>query len=320
MDRPLLHHERRVGFLMHTKKTLVLAHYYTTPEVQQMADYVGDSLDLAIKAVEEKPDRIVFAGVRFMAETVKLMLPNTEVILPHANSTCSLVTQTDVNRLRRWANWRSDETTTHVMYINSSVEMKALADIIVTSRNVSDIVEAEYAKGNNVIFSPDRNMGAYLNYTNGYNMNVWTAVCEVHDQFKQEEIDKAMRKWTDGPKFLLAHPESPLPVLKRADMVGSTSKMLQWVKDYPHSTATIFVATEEGLLHNMRTARPELDIQQAPTYSGCQCNQCPFMKMNTPDLVQAAVEGHAGVKIDYLSEDLMDRARKPVERMLAFSS
>jgi len=199
--------------------------------------------------------------------------------------------------------------------------MKSLADIIVTSRNVDDVVAAEIAKGNKVIFSPDRNMGAYLNYQYGYDMPTWTAVCEVHDKFKEDEINRAMAAWSDGPKYLIAHPESPLPVLKKADMVGSTSKMLQFIKDLPKSsgtTAIIYVATEEGLLYNMREARPDLDIRLAPTYSGCQCNACPFMKQNTIDLVQKSIDGTAGIEIDYLSNEMIAAAIKPVERMLEF--
>lgn len=302
------------------KDTLILAHYYTVPEVQQMADYVGDSLELALKAVNEKPKRIIFAGVRFMAETVKIMLPDTEVILPHADSTCSLVTQTNLDDLKRWRDKYADHI--HVMYINSSAEMKATANWIVTSRNVDDIIESEYKQGNKVIFSPDRNMGEYLNYRYNYGMPVYNSVCVVHDAFKEEEINYLLSEksgWTDGPKYLIAHPESPLPVLKRANMVGSTSKMLNWIKAFPHRIGTIFVATEEGLLYNMRLARPDLDIRPYTSYNGCQCNRCEFMKLNTVDLIQGSVEGSAGVVIDYISESLVERARKPIERMLKFS-
>jgi len=305
--------------------TLVLAHYYTIPEVQEMADFVGDSLELSRKAAEIKPKRIVFAGVRFMAETAKILSPKSEVIIPDIESTCSLVEDTDSIILAHWvANHRRyqkaefGKDTTHIMYINSSAEMKALADIIVTSANVEDVVRGEIEKGNSVFFSPDYNMGRYLNKTNGWDMGLWNAVCEVHDKFKAEEIDFAMKGWTDGPKFLLAHPESPLPVLEKADLVGSTSKMLKWVEDYPHKIATIFVATEDGLLYNMRKLRPELDIRQAPTYSGCQCNSCPYMKMNTVELVKASIEGTAGQEIDYLSSKEIKKARKPLDRMLNY--
>lgn len=305
--------------------TLVLAHYYTIPEVQEMADFVGDSLELSRKAAEIKPKRIVFAGVRFMAETAKILSPESEVIIPDYGATCSLVEDTDPLILDHWArNYaRYQEAefgkkTTHIMYINSSAAMKSQADIIVTSANVEDVVRGEMEKGNAVFFSPDRNMGQYLNKTNGWDMGLWTAVCEVHDKFKAEEIDKAMKGWTDGPKFLLAHPESPLPVLEKADLVGSTSKMLKWVEDYPNKIATIFVATEDGLLYNMRKSRPELDIRQAPTYSGCQCNSCPYMKLNTVDKVTDSIEYGAGTVINYLSDEEMALARKPIERMLDY--
>lgn len=307
-------------------KTLVLAHYYTIPEVQAMADFVGDSLELAQKAKESSAERIVFAGVRFMAETTKMLNPNACVILPSAEASCSLVDQTDVEHLGLWTEMHRERARqegkelSHIMYINSDVKMKAYADIIVTSRNVDDVVKAEIEAGKYVIFSPDRNMGAYLNYQYGYNIPVWTAVCEVHDKFKQEEIERAMNGWTDGPKFLLAHPESPLPVLQKADVVGSTSKMLQWVLDYPktNTVPVVFVATEDGLLYNMREARPDMDIRQAPVYTGCQCNSCPFMKQNTVQLVVDSIEGKAGIEIDYLTDEMIASAIAPVNRMLEF--
>ncbi len=299
-----------------TKDTLILAHYYCTPDVQEMADYVGDSLDLAMRAVEEKPKRIIFAGVRFMAETAKILNPDTEVILPDARSSCSLVEQTDINKLRKWREVYSDHI--HVSYINSSAEHKAISDIIVTSRIVDDVIKKIYDQGKKVIFSPDRNMGAYLNLTYGYNMPLWSAVCEVHDKFKAEELEKAMMGWTDGGKYVIAHPESPLPILLRSDYVGSTHGMLNWVKEFPYKVGTIFVATEEGLLYNLRQMRPELDIRQAPIYSGCACNKCEFMKRNTVDNVKHAKLFGMGTKINYLSDELMERARLPIERMLEF--
>jgi quinolinate synthase len=311
------------------KDTLVLAHYYTIPEVQAMADYVGDSLELAQRAKDSKAKRIVFAGVRFMAETTKMLNPNAQVILPSAEASCSLVDQTDITELGMWTEMHREKARqegkelSHVMYINSSVEMKAYADIIVTSRNVDDVIKAEIDAGKYVIFSPDSNMGKYLNYQYDYNIPVWTAVCDVHDKFKEEEINAVMMVWTDGPKFLLAHPESPLPVLKRADVVGSTSKMLQWVKDYPRDQGTrahVVVATEDGLLYNMREARPDLDIIQAPVYDGCKCVFCPFMKTNTINLVQQSIDGSAGVEIDYLTDEAIARAIAPVNRMLDFNS
>lgn len=301
---------------MKNDNTLVLAHYYTEPEVQEMADYVGDSLDLAQIAQREKPKRIVFAGVKFMAETAKILNPDTEVILPDSNSTCSLVEQTDIVKLEAWAGQYKDHT--HVMYINSSAKMKALADVIVTSRIVDDVVATEYANGNKVIFSPDRNMGAYLNHEYGYNMPTWTAVCDVHEKFKADELQRAIGGWHDGGTFVLAHPESPLAVLKMADYVGSTKGMLDWVKKHPYSLSRIFVATEEGLLYNMKKLRPDLDIRLAPTYSGCQCNACPYMKMNNVDNITAAIKTGKGLKIQLSDLDIM-KAYKPIARMMEYA-
>jgi quinolinate synthase len=160
-------------------------------------------------------------------------------------------------------------------------------------------------------------MGAWLNYQYGYDMPVWNAVCEVHDQFKEAQINTLLKHSNKGK--LIAHPESPLPVLKRADFVGSTKQMLDWIRQLEDNTATVYVATEEGLLHNMKHLRPDLDIQQAPTYSGCQCNACPYMKRNTPDLVKQAQQGK-GFQIDYLDDTTMQQARQPIERMLTFST
>ena len=297
--------------------TLTLAHYYTIPEVQAMADYVGDSLELALIAQREKADRIVFAGVKFMAETTKIINQDTQVILPDEASTCSLVTQTDIKALRQWREAYSDHV--HVSYINSSAEHKTLSDWIVTSRNVDDIIASLYAEGKKVIFSPDRNMGAYLNYQYGYDMPVWNAVCEVHDKFKDEQIQIIMQQAkTEGDVYLLAHPESPLPVLKQADFIGSTKQMLSWVENFTGATGTIYVATEEGLLNNMRQLRSKLNIQQAPIYSGCQCNACPYMKRNTVERVRRAQQGD-GIMIDYLDDNTLNQARVPIERMLSFS-
>ena len=171
---------------------LTLAHYYTTPDVQAMADYVGDSLDLALIAQREKANRIVFAGVQFMAETTRILNPEADVILPDEGATCSLVTQTEIEALKLWREKYADHV--HVSYINSSAEHKTISDWIVTSRNVDDIIASLYAEGKNVIFSPDRNMGAYLNYQYGYNIPIWNAVCEVHDKFKDEQIQYMMEQ------------------------------------------------------------------------------------------------------------------------------
>ena len=224
---------------------------------------------------------------------------------------------TDIKKLREWRNKYSDYV--HVAYVNSSAEHKALADWTVTSRNVDDIIAHIYKEGQKVIYSPDRNMGAYLNFQYGYNMPLWSAVCEVHDKFNKEELDKLLQN-ISGDKYVISHPESPLPVLQESNFVGSTSQLLNWVKTYSGDiSAVILVATEDGILYNMKMARPELDIRQAPIYTGCKCNSCPYMKLNTVEAVRAAQNGNGGLAIDYLSDEIIERARQPIERMLSFS-
>jgi quinolinate synthase len=298
------------------KKVVTLAHYYTIKEVQQMADKVGDSLELALYARDCGADIIIFAGVRFMAETAKILNPQAKVILPHRDSTCSLVTMTDINELKKWREQYKDYV--HVAYINSSAQHKALSDWIVTSRNVVDIIDYLHKQGKKVIYSPDRNMGAYLNSEFGYDMPLWSAVCEVHDKFNKEALDDLITELDNY--HIISHPESPLPVLKQSEYIGSTFSLLNWVKDYQgNSSDVILVATEDGILYNMKTARPDLDIRQAPIYKGCQCNSCPYMKLNSIEAVKQAINGESGIEIDYLSEELMAQARIPIERMMNFS-
>ncbi len=301
---------------MKKRKVVTLAHYYTIPEVQDMADKVGDSLELALYAKDCDADVIVFAGVRFMAETAKIINPKAKVILPDINSTCSLVTMTDINKLKQWREEHKDYV--HVAYVNSSAEHKALSDWTVTSRNVADIIEYIYSQGKKVIYSPDRNMGAYLNAEYGYDMPLWSAVCEVHDKFNKEALDELVGS-ISGQKYIIAHPESPLPVLNDCDYIGSTHGLLNWVIDYNGSKdAVILVATEDGILYNMKKARPELDIRQAPIYTGCKCNSCPYMKLNTVEAVKLAQQEQGGTVVDYLSDDLIARARIPIDRMIEF--
>jgi quinolinate synthase len=304
-------------------KTVVLAHYYTTKEVQDLADHVGDSLDLAQKAQQSDADRIIFAGVRFMAETAKLLNPRAEVILPDWNSTCSLVEQTDTDSLQEWLIDYKDHT--HVMYINSSVAQKAMADYIVTSRNVEPLVVKLLEAGKKVVFSPDRNMGNWLNRKLGIKIPSWTAVCEVHDQFDKQRMKERFASYEDEKTpYLIAHPESPMPILDMADYIGSTAGMLKWVDeiqlDAPDEVKLdIFVATEFELVRMMRERRPDLNIWQVPVIADCRCNTCPYMKLNSREKVLAAVEGKGGTVIDYLTANQIERARIPVERMMHFN-
>ena len=251
-----------------------------------------------------------------MAETAKVLNPESEIILPDWNSTCSLVEQTDTSELRRWRESYPDHV--HVMYINSSVEQKALADWIVTSRNVEPIIAHIRSQGHEVMFSPDRNMGVYLNRKNRLEMPVWDAVCEVHDQFDHNRMAERYASIEEGKRFLISHPESPIGVLDMSDHISSTKGMLKWVEDFDGPEGSvIFVATEMELVLMMREMRPELGIWQVPVLAGCRCNECPYMKLNTLDKVKDAING-IGTKIDYISESQMERVRIPIERMMDF--
>jgi quinolinate synthase len=300
-------------------RTVTLAHYYTIPEVQVLADKVGDSLELAMYARDSKADVIVFAGVKFMAETAKILNPTAKVILPNINSTCSLVTQTDISALKSWREKYADYV--HVSYINSSAEHKALSDWIVTSRNADDVIAHLYKKGNKVIFSPDYNMGAYLNSQYGYDMPLWSAVCEVHDKFNLEALEDIYQQNSSKSIYLIAHPESTLPILSKADFIGSTTQMLNWVRDYSGNVkdSLMLIATESHILYNMGLIRPDLHIMQAPIYNGCQCNSCPYMGYNTVQAVKDAQQGNSGAEINYLTDELMQKSLIPLERMLEFS-
>jgi len=293
--------------------TIKLAHFYTTPDVQSEADFVGDSLDLSQKAKDSNADKIVFAGVRFMAETAKLLCPDAKVYLPDSNSTCSLVEQTDISALRLWR--QSYPEHVHVAYINSSIEHKAEADMIVTSRIVVDVIKQYYDAGKKVIFSPDRNMGTYINQEFGFDMPLWSAVCDVHEKFNELELAKMISNYFSMgiTPVVIAHPESPMNILDFAVYIGSTSGMLDFVENYPMDKSAIIVATEDGILHNMRTLRPDLTIIQAPTYKGCQCNSCPFMKMNSLDNFN-----DSGEEI-FISDELAERAIIPVNKMIEFN-
>jgi len=256
--------------------------------------------------------------LRFMAETAKVLSPNAEVILPDWESTCSLVEQTDIGELTRWREAHADHT--HVMYINSSVEQKALADWVVTSRNVEPIVSHLMDNGEKVMFSPDRNMGVYLNHKLETVMPVWSAVCEVHDQFDKDRLLDIFALHDSNKRFLISHPESPLAILNMSDYVSSTKGMLQWVEDYHGSLdAYIYVATENELIEIMREMRPDMNIEQVPVYNGCRCTTCPYMKLNTLQKVQAAMDGKAGVTIDYITDEQIEKVRVPIKRMVDFT-
>jgi quinolinate synthase len=272
-----------------------------------------------------------------MAETAKLLSPETEVILPSSDAGCSLVDGVTYQRLTDWSlRWsiQSDRPLFKVVYVNSSIEAKAWADIVVTSSNVLSVIKFALQAGQRIMFASDRNMGYWLQKEfsdavdtspaaeeGAHLIKVWQDnACVVHDQFAATQLDVEFNKWTDGPKYLIAHPESVYPVLEKADFVGSTKQMLNWIDNFPHRVGTIFVATEQELVEVMQNNRPELDIRLAPTYDGCVCNVCSFMKTNTFEILRDAVSGVSGEIINESpNNEFNELARKSINRMMRFS-
>ena len=254
-------------------------------------------------------DEITFAGVRFMAESAKLLKPDATVILPESRASCSLVEDTNIDDLKAWSGVYDDHV--HVAYINSSIEHKAVADIIVTSRIVDDVIKEIYSTGRKAIFSPDYNMGAWLNQSMNIKMPLWHAVCEVHDAFSMAGLQSLLLEYPDA--CVIAHPESGMGVLHEADYVGSTKGMLDYIKGVGLDSIVI-VATEDGLLYNMRELRPDVLFIQSPVYKGCQCASCPYMKMNTVENVLSG-EGEEII----IDSEIGDLARLSVERMFHFT-
>ncbi|MFH0895831.1 MAG: quinolinate synthase NadA [Bacteroidota bacterium] len=300
----------KIEQLKKKKNAIILAHFYQIPEVQDIADYIGDSLGLARIAANTNADIILFAGVHFMAETAKILNPTKKVIIPDPEAGCSLADSCTPEALQKLKNKHTDAIV--VSYINCSSGVKALSDIICTSSNAKKIIDS-VSRDRKIIFVPDRNLGAYLIRETGREMILWDGSCIVHEVFTTERLLKFKSEHTDA--LLLAHPECKSPVLALADFVGSTNAMLDYsVK----STAKKFiVATETGILHQMRKASPDKEFIAAPADNECGCSNCSFMKMNTLEKVLLCLETeNFEIKMD---EKLRKQAEAPLLRMLELS-
>ena len=298
--------------LKEEKKAVILAHYYVRPELQDIADYVGDSLALAQKAAAVGDARtVVMCGVHFMAETVKLLCPDKTVLLPDADAGCSLADSCDPDDFARFIVDHPGHTV--ISYVNTPVGVKALSDILVTSGNALKIVESMPADAK-IIFGPDRNLGAYINACTGRDMLLWDGACHVHERFSAEGIINLKDEFPDAP--VLVHPECPRPVLLLADKVGSTAALLAYASESP--AGRFIVATESGILHKMQQACPDKTfIPAPPTDSTCGCNECAYMKLNTlAKLRDCLAAGAPEVTVD---PALAARARRSVDRMLELS-
>jgi len=294
------------------KNAVILAHYYQEPEIQDIADYVGDSLGLSQKAAETDADIIVFAGVHFMAETAKILNPKKKVVLPDLNAGCSLADSCPPEVFERFIEAHPGHTV--ITYVNCSVEVKALTDIVCTSSNALKIVES-IPEDEPIIFAPDRNLGKYIMKQTGREMVLWDGSCVVHEAFSLEKLLELYKKHPDA--LIIAHPESEAHILKTATYIGSTAGMINFVKEHPKDK--FIVATEAGILHKMRQEVPEAELIPAPAQEDntCACSECAYMKVNTlQKLYDCLLHESPEIKV---SKAIREKALIPIQRMLDLS-
>ena len=293
------------------KNAIVLAHYYQEADIQDVADYIGDSLGLAQQAEKTTADLIVFAGVHFMAETAKILNPDKKVVLPDLRAGCSLADSAPGDLFKAFKEKYPEHLV--ISYINCSAEVKALSDIICTSSNAQKIVES-IPPEQPIIFAPDKNLGAYLIKKTGRDMVLWDGACMVHEIFSLEKITKLKIRHPNAK--LIAHPECEDPILRQAEFIGSTTALLNFTKK--DSGMEYIVATETGILHQMQLSSPQKTFIPAPPTNNCACNDCPHMKLNTLEKLYLCMEYEQPELI--MDPALMLGARKPLERMLEISA
>ena len=292
------------------KNAIILAHYYQEPDIQDVADYIGDSLGLAQEAKKTNAEIIVFAGVHFMAETAKILNPLKKVLLPDLKAGCSLADSAPADLFKIFKQKNPDHLI--ISYINCSAEIKALSDIICTSSNAEKIIDS-LPKDQPIIFAPDKNLGAYLNKKTGRNMLLWNGACMVHEIFSLEKITKLKIR---HPKAkLIAHPECEEAVLNIADYIGSTTQLLKYSQT--NSATEFIIATETGILHEMQKSNPLKTFIPAPPNNNCACNDCPHMKLNTLEKLYLCIKYELPEII--MDEKLRVAAKKPIDRMLEIS-
>jgi quinolinate synthase len=292
------------------KNAVMLAHYYQEPDIQDVADYIGDSLGLAQQAEKTTADMIVFAGVHFMAETAKILNPAKKVVIPDLKAGCSLSDSCPPPLFKKFKEQHPDHVV--VSYINCSAGIKALSDVICTSSNAKAVVES-FPKEQPIIFAPDKNLGAYINKVTGRNMLLWNGACMVHEIFSLEKITRLKIRHPNAK--LIAHPECEDPVLRLADYIGSTTGLLKYTQT--DSSQEYIVATETGILHQMMKVNPLKTFIPAPPTNSCACNDCPHMKRNTLEKIYLCMEYE--LPEITMDEELRLAAKKPIDRMLEIS-
>jgi quinolinate synthase len=301
--------KKQIFDLKKAKNAIILAHYYTLPEVQDIADFVGDSLALSKQAAETDADIILFAGVHFMAETAKILSPQKKVLIPDIEAGVSLADSCPAEQLETFLKDYPDYKV--LSYVNCSAKVKMLSDIIVTSGNALKIVNA-LPKNEKIVFAPDRNLGAYINKETGREMALWNGACHVHDQLTADEIYKLKEAHPNAK--VLAHPECKATVLALADFIGSTAAMLSFTKN--DAANEYIVATETGILYEMEKQNPAKHFYVVNNPETCSCNECEYMKLNTLEKIHNALLTESPEII--LEEEVIEGAWAPIQRMLEY--
>ncbi len=293
------------------KNAVLLAHYYQDADIQDIADFIGDSLGLAQQAQSTSADIILFAGVHFMAETAKILNPNKKVIIPDLKAGCSLADSCPPDKFAEFKAQHPDHLV--ISYINCTAEIKALTDIICTSSNALQIVES-LPKNQKIIFAPDKNLGAYINKVAKKNMLLWDGACMVHEIFSLEKLSKLKHLHPNAE--IIAHPECEAPILDMADFIGSTTALLKYTQNSKHNQ--FIVATESGILHQMIKASPHKQFIPAPPNNACACNDCPYMKLNTLEKIYTCLKYEQPEIL--MDKGLLEKARLPLIKMLELSA
>ena len=302
---------KEISHLKKTKNAIILAHYYQNSDIQDVADYIGDSLGLAQQAEKSTADIILFAGVHFMAETAKILNPKIKVLLPDLKAGCSLADSCPADAFSAFKASHPDHIV--LTYINCTADIKALSDVIVTSTNAVQIVES-FPKDQKIIFAPDKNLGAYINKITGRNMVLWNGSCMVHEIFSLEKLIKLKAQ---HPKALvLAHPECEAHILEYADFIGSTTAILNYSKK--SEAQEFIVLTETGIIYQMQKSSPTKTFIPAPPNNSCACNDCPHMKLNTLEKIYLALKYEEPELL--MSEELIEKSKAPINKMLELSA
>ena len=308
---PTIDFEAEIERLKKVKNAIILAHYYVDSDIQDIADYIGDSLGLAQTAEQTDADLIVFAGVHFMAETAKMLNPGKKVILPDLKAGCSLADSCPPHLFKKFKDKHPDHVV--VSYINCTAELKTLTDICCTSSNAVHVINS-VPEDKGIIFAPDKNLGAYLQKKTGRDLILWNGTCMVHEIFSAEKITKAMIRNPDAQ--LIAHPECEDHILQKAHFIGSTSQLLRYT--HQSEVQKFIVATESGIIHQMELKSPDKDFIPAPPNNTCACNDCPHMKRNTMEKLYLCMEHELPEVI--LEDWVIDKGVACIDRMLEISA